>query len=255
MLLVIWVLTIFGWKISGAHYNPCISVAYMLRKDVGSFPRILGVAYSVMQILGAFAGAMISWFLVSDYRGLIDETPLVFPNGYNEDLIGYPLTLSDSGNIYPACTWKFSSKNETLSTFECSHSGFSFGAILAETIGSFFVAFFYLSQTETQTYFSKEKAINCFIIASSYVGCRAMLNGKTVTQSGAVLNPAIAIGTNFAMLFDKGGFMFNYVWIYAFFPLAGSVLAVIFHEFVFKKTQEVLHDDEGSDENDQLIEK
>ena len=82
-----------------------------------------------------------------------------------------------------------------------------------------------------------------------------MLNGKTVTQSGAVLNPAIAIGTNFAMLFDKDGTMFQYVWIYALFPLAGSILAVIFHEFVFKKTQEVLHDDEGSDENDQLIEK
>jgi glycerol uptake facilitator-like aquaporin len=47
----------------------------MLRKDVGSFPRILGVAYSVMQILGAFAGALISWFLVSNYAGLIDETP------------------------------------------------------------------------------------------------------------------------------------------------------------------------------------
>lgn len=76
-----------------------------------------------------------------------------------------------------------------------------------------------------------------------------------MTQSGAVLNPAIAIGTNFAMLFDKGGSMFSYVWIYALFPLAGSILAVIFHEFVYKKTQEVLNDDNGSDENDQLIEK
>ncbi len=79
MLLVIWVLTIFGWKISGAHYNPCISVAYMLRKDVGSFPRILGVAYSVMQILGAFVGAMISWFLLSDFKGLIDTNPRILP--------------------------------------------------------------------------------------------------------------------------------------------------------------------------------
>lgn len=62
-----------------------------------------------------------------------------------------------------------------------------------------------------------------------------MLNGKTVTQSGAVLNPAISIGTNFAMLFDRS-ILFSYVWLYALFPLAGSVLAVIFHEFVFKKT-------------------
>jgi len=256
MLLVIWVLTIFGWKISGAHYNPCISVAYMLRKDVGSFPRILGVAYAVMQILGAFVGAMISWFLLSDYYGLIDSSKRELPSSISPSAIKY-YSLSNSGNIYPGCTWSVTSTNDVtkMSTFECSYSGFVFGAIIAETIGAFFVAFFYLSQTETQTYFSKEKAINCFIIASSYVGCRAMLNGKTVTQSGAVLNPAIAIGTNFAMLFDKDGTMFQYVWIYALFPLAGSILAVIFHEFVFKKTQEVLHDDEGSDENDQLIEK
>lgn len=82
-----------------------------------------------------------------------------------------------------------------------------------------------------------------------------MLNGKVMTQSGAVLNPAIAIGTNFAMMFDKGPKMFSYVWIYGLFPLAGSILAVIFHEFVYKKTQEVLNDDNNSDENDQLIEK
>jgi glycerol uptake facilitator-like aquaporin len=112
MLLVIWVLTIFGLKISGAHYNPCISVAYMLRKDVGSFPRILGVAYSVVQILGAFVGAMISWFLVSDYYGLIDGPLQDFPKNMNPDLIS-KYTLSDSGNIYPGCTWKLSSTNET----------------------------------------------------------------------------------------------------------------------------------------------
>jgi hypothetical protein len=44
--------------------------------------------------------------------------------------------------------------------------------------------------------FSKEKAINCFIIASAYIGARAMLNGNLVTASGACLNPAIALGTN-----------------------------------------------------------
>ena len=111
--------------------------------------------------------------------------------------------------------------------------------MIAEALGSFFVAFFYLSQMDQKSYFSKEKAINCFIIASSYIGARAMLSGTTVTQSGAVLNPAIAIGTSLTMLFDKGPHYFKYVWVYSLFPLVGSVLAVVFHEFVFKKTQEV----------------
>ena len=47
LLLTLWVLTIFGQRISGAHYNPALSIAHMMRKDVGSFPRLLAVAYVV----------------------------------------------------------------------------------------------------------------------------------------------------------------------------------------------------------------
>ena len=47
LLLCIWVLTVFGWRISGAHYNPANSLAFMLRKDIGNFPRPLGIAYIV----------------------------------------------------------------------------------------------------------------------------------------------------------------------------------------------------------------
>jgi len=41
---------------------------------------------------------------------------------------------------------------------------------------------------------SKERAISCFIIAASYVGSRAICAGQVLTQSGAVLNPAIGFG-------------------------------------------------------------
>ncbi len=44
-VLGVWVLILFSWKISGAHFNPAISLAFMLRKDVGKFPRPLGLAY------------------------------------------------------------------------------------------------------------------------------------------------------------------------------------------------------------------
>ncbi len=70
MLLSIWVLTIFGLRISGAHYNPALSIAHMLRKDTGSFPRPLALAYCFAQIAGAFVGALISWFLVGGFNGL-----------------------------------------------------------------------------------------------------------------------------------------------------------------------------------------
>ena len=154
LLLTLWVLTIFGIKISGAHYNPAISFAFMLRRDVGKFPRVLGIAYIVFQCFGAFLGALLSWFLRVD--------------------------AFESGNIL----------------VRGDEARWVFPALVAEALGSFFVAFFYLTQTEEKTVFSKEKAINCFIIAASYVGARSMLNGTTFTLSGAVLNPAIGLATS-----------------------------------------------------------
>ena len=47
LLLGLWVLIIFGMKISGSHYNPAISFAFMFRKDIGNFPRPLGIAYII----------------------------------------------------------------------------------------------------------------------------------------------------------------------------------------------------------------
>ena len=82
-----------------------------------------------------------------------------------------------------------------------------------------------------------------------------MLSGQNVTLSGAVLNPAIALGTSFTMLFDKGAQAFSFVWLYTLLPFVGAILAVLFHEFVFKKSQEVLNDEGDSDDNDTLLDK
>jgi len=60
--LGVWVLILFSWKISGAHFNPAISLAFMFRKDVGKFPRPLGLAYIVFQFLGGLAGALLAMF-------------------------------------------------------------------------------------------------------------------------------------------------------------------------------------------------
>lgn len=103
LLLVLWVLTIFGCKISGAHYNPAISFAFMLRKDVGNFPRPLAIAYIIFQCLGGFLGAILSWFLRVDSMEYGSVT--VYEDSFNYIL----------------------------------------AAIVAESIGSFFVAFFYLT--------------------------------------------------------------------------------------------------------------
>ena len=151
VLLSLWVLTIFGIKISGAHYNPAVSFAFIFRKNNGTIPRPLAIAYIVAQIIGGFLGALMSWFLRDDW----------IPHG----------------NVFPSGT------------------NYIFAACVAETIGSFLVVFFYLTQSEKGQQISKEIAITCFIMAASYVAARGMCYANIVTVSGSVFNPAIGLGT------------------------------------------------------------
>ncbi|TNV76606.1 hypothetical protein FGO68_gene4832 [Halteria grandinella] len=52
MLLGIFVLLIFAAKTSGAHFNPAITLAFMLRKETdGRFSKPLGLAYIIFQAL------------------------------------------------------------------------------------------------------------------------------------------------------------------------------------------------------------
>lgn len=58
MLLSLWVITLFGMNISGAHFNPCITLAQMVRRS-SSFGRrrLLGIMYIVAQVVGGIIGA------------------------------------------------------------------------------------------------------------------------------------------------------------------------------------------------------
>jgi glycerol uptake facilitator-like aquaporin len=134
----------------------------MLRKDVGHFPRPLGIAYIFAQFLGGFTGAAVSLIFIQGHYGYVDAS-----------------VFTQNKFYYPS-------------------------AMIQEALGAFFVVFFYLTQTESKTVFTKEPAINCFIIASAYVGGRSMMSGNMITGSGAVLNPAIGVGINFMQLFGNG---------------------------------------------------
>lgn len=69
-----------------------------------------------------------------------------------------------------------------------------------------------MTNTDQKLLFSEEPAINCFILASAYVGSRTMFFGNEpgfdiagthiggATSFGAVMNPAIAIGIQMSSL-------------------------------------------------------
>ena len=57
-----FILLILSARISGSHYNPVVTMAFMLRKDAGQFNKWLGFLYMAFQAAGAIGGALIIFY-------------------------------------------------------------------------------------------------------------------------------------------------------------------------------------------------
>lgn len=227
ILLGIWVITLFGQAISGAHFNPAVTLSAMLRKNsnFGS-RRLLGIMYIVAQCLGGFLSAMLVLFL----------------NGSRE--ICMPMITLNAED------------NQISTKF--------FSSVISEIMGTFFFVFMFMLSTDPKTAFSKDKVVNCFIIASAYISGRLIAGGSMVSWtvgneflstyetfnetkspallailattilsaklSGPLLNPAIYFGQMLMM------FEFSWLINYALCPLGGALGAVMFYELIFVKT-------------------
>ena len=66
ILAGLWILIVFAWKISGSHFNPAITLAFMFRRDSKVFPKTLGIAYIVAQVAGAFLAALVLVFFTNN---------------------------------------------------------------------------------------------------------------------------------------------------------------------------------------------
>jgi glycerol uptake facilitator-like aquaporin len=118
-----------------------------------------------------------------------------------------------------------------------------------ETFGTFIFVLFFKIVTDERLHFSKEPAINCFIIAASYVSARSIVNGTTFTIStyGACLNPAVAVGITLNSMMQTPGDSLKWFWLYWLLPFAGSLLAIVFYRFVYMKTQLMVMKDQQED--------
>lgn len=139
LLCGFFILLIFSARISGSHFNPAITLAFMFRRDTGRFSRLLGLLYVAAQYAGALLGAIISYNLFK----AAGSTPLtVEPIKVDED----------DGSVSYAYIQ----------------------AMLAETIGSMLITFLYLTQTEEKTKMSSDPAITTLIISATYAAVVGM---------------------------------------------------------------------------------
>lgn len=203
VLLSLWVLTLFFIDISGAHFNPCITLVVMMRKNTSFGKRRLkGLLYMFSQFLGSVLGTFLATYLLSPNTNHIQKTPYGAP--------------------------------ESPHTFQ---------SIISEIIGTFVFCLFFMISTDKKTQYSDQKALNCLVIASSYVGSTMLAGGACVTLKEPILNPFIAFGLC----------LWSGVWTYPqyiFAPLGGAILSLVFYEMVFVKTLEYLEDDNEEEEEE-----
>ena len=83
MLLGVWVLTLFGEAISGAHYNPAVTIVFMLRRNSKTFGsrRLKGLFYIVAQMTGGLIAGLMSRFLLSGENMIIAPNPQMLEDG------------------------------------------------------------------------------------------------------------------------------------------------------------------------------
>jgi len=169
MLFGFWIITLFGFSISGSHFNPAITLALMLRSNSpfgeDTNHRLLGVLYIIAQILGAVVSNVICDFLVGGGLSLY-VSPIVGRGGEPKE----------------------------------------FAALISEVIGSFVFISLFMMSIDKETQFSRDKVVITFTMASSYIGSRLMSGGSLITGfrypdeapryllSGPLLNPALAFG-------------------------------------------------------------
>ena len=180
---------IFG-RVSGAHFNPAISLALLIRKKLGL--KEFGL-YVATQIVGAFIACLL---FVLVRRGKFNMM------AGNEIWLGvYDIDLEKEE--YDKDGWSY------------------FGALFMEIILTFILIMFILASCEKDNYLGASLGLAFFLVL---LACS--VTGGLV--SGCSMNPAWSLAPAFIQLFD-GEFKnpIKQIWIYLVGPFLGAVIAAL----------------------------
>lgn len=105
----------------------------------------------------------------------------------------------------------------------------------------------FLINTEVNSRFFHEPGMRLLAISGAYVCCIEF----TRRLAGGSINPAYGLAVNLVMFMDTGrGDAFKWIWFYVIMPFGGAALGLVFHEFIYKKTQEGIEEMEKQDDRE-----
>jgi glycerol uptake facilitator-like aquaporin len=121
--------------------------------------------------------------------------------------------------------------------------------MVSEMLGCFLLVLAYLTQTEDKYKLSSDSGITLMIISGAYEIALQISHPNAILWTQSPLNPAIALSEITFATFDGNIENMHWSWIFFTFGWAGSLLALVMFEYVFKKAADVV---EEVDEQEEL---
>lgn len=197
-----FILLILSARISGSHYNPIVTLAFMLRKDAGQFNKWLGILYMLFQLGGAILGTMMGFYCFRQgetFLSLTEHDTKLFQFMFSDCLGSFILVLA----YLTQTEEKYKLSEDAAITLMIISAAYLVGMAL------------------------------CYAPGGGIIVLGVMSGWWTASP----LNPAISLSIITFATFDGNISEMHYAWAYLVTSWGGSLLAVLCYEFGFKKFQ------------------
>ena len=191
--------------ISGCHVNPAVSFAMFIRRKL-SFKDFIG--YVIAQILGAFVGAGILYFLIHSLQGQTITNYVAQTGKSLLEALGLGANGFGDASTYGVTVW---------------------GALVTELILTFIFIYTILGVTSDE----KKSSVAGIVIGLTLTFVHIL----GISLTGTSVNPARSLAPAVILAIKGSTTALQQVWVFIIAPFVGSGLAALLYGILNKKSK------------------
>lgn len=209
-------------NVSGAHFNPAVSVAVFLTEKVKNLRYL--ICAIVVQVLGCGLGVLLAYFLLKDYQS---GNSGFFPDYQIDSYSLYPIPPS-SAALYNLGIYYYMDRTEVEPSIYFSRVCFQ------EILQTMIFVFAFLAMRYDPRFSKSSRMLKGLALFHVLMGCYSLSLG-----AGACLNPAFGLVQSlyWLSLGEANAHLYNLscMWVYIVMPFVGGAIAAA----LFAKHSEV----------------